>query len=78
LSPLEFEVLTCLIQNAGRAVSYDELLRQVWGCQPDAGNREMVKACVKRLRRKVEENSAQPQYIRTVRGVGYRLVIPGS
>jgi len=76
LTRLEFDLLLYLVENAGRVVGYDELLNHVWGCDYPEGGHETVKACVKRLRRKIEPDRAQPRYVVTVRGVGYRWAIP--
>lgn len=76
LTRLEFELLLHLVENAGRVVGYDELLTHVWGCDYAEGSRETVKSCVKRLRRKIEPDPAQPRYLVTVRGVGYRWDVP--
>ncbi|MBC7251444.1 MAG: response regulator transcription factor [Anaerolineae bacterium] len=74
LTRLEFDLLAYLVRNAGRVVGYDELLREVWGYAGDAGSYELVRMAMSRLRGKIGENAAQPQYIECVRGVGYRLV----
>ncbi|MCR4405769.1 MAG: response regulator transcription factor [Anaerolineae bacterium] len=76
LTRLEFDLLAYLVRNAGRVVGYDELLREVWGYDYTAGGQETIKSCVKRLRRKIEPDPAQPRYLVTVRGVGYRWAIP--
>ena len=73
LTRLEFDLLAYLVWNAGRAVGYDELLREVWGYADDVGSYELVRMAVSRPRDKIGENAAQPQYIECVRGVGYRL-----
>ncbi len=72
LTRLEFDLLLYLVQNAGRAVGYDELLAHVWGYDCVEGSRETVKACVRRLRWKIEPDPSRPRYLVTVRGVGYR------
>jgi len=76
LTHLEFDLLLYLVENAGRAVGYDELLTHVWGCDYTEGSRETVKSCARRLRQKIEPDPAQPRYMVTVRGVGYRWTIP--
>ena len=54
-------------QQLGEAVSYDQILDEVWGCDPDTGGtREQVKTVVKRLRKKIEPDPNQPQYIISV------------
>ena len=76
LTHLEFDLLLYLVENAGRSVGYDELLTQVWNCDCAEGSRETVKSCARRLRQKIEPDPAQPRYLVTVRGVGYRWDVP--
>ena len=73
LSSHEFDLLLFLIRSAGRVVSRDELLRDVWG-YPQLPLTRTVDACVARLRSKVEEQPHQPRHIVTVHGIGYRFV----
>ena len=68
----EFELLEALMSNAGRVVTRDSLIDQVWG--PDyVGDTKTLDVHIKRLRARLEENPAQPTRIATVRGVGYRF-----
>jgi len=76
LTPLEFDLLAHLVRSADRVVTYDELLDNVWGYDHEAGTRELVKSGVKRLRRKLGDSAAEPRYIGTVRGAGYRWLSP--
>ena len=69
LRTLEFELLVELARNAGRVVTRDRLLDQVWGLS-FAGGTRTVDVHVAQLRKKL----GQPQLIQTVRGVGYRLL----
>jgi len=72
LSPVEFELLRVLAENAGEPLAQDTLLRLVWG--PDyEGQANVVDVSIHRLRRKVEDNPSQPKRIVTVRGAGYML-----
>lgn len=72
LTPKEFELLAYLMENAGLALSREVLLDRVWGV-PDAETRT-VDVHVAQLRKKL----GLPDLIRTVRGVGYKLVAPGE
>lgn len=72
LTPLEFGVLRCLQEHEGRAVSRPTLLDAVWGYESEVGS-NVVDVVVRRLRSKLGEASAA---VETVRGTGYRLVIP--
>ena len=77
LTATEFELLRVLSVNAGRVLTYDSLLQRVWGGR-DSGNVKLVRAFVKRLRQKLGDDTAQPSYIFTARGVGYRMPGPGD
>ena len=79
LTATEFEVLRVLSINAGRAVTYDSLLRRAWG-RRYKGQRDprLVHAIVKSLRRKLADDAADPVYLRNERGVGYRMPRPGE
>ncbi len=75
LTATEFELLKTLAVNAGRILTYDSLLRQVWG-RRDFGDRRVVHAFVKRLRQKLGDDAVRPSYIFTERHVGYRMPEP--
>lgn len=78
LSATEFRLLAHLARRAGQVVTYDELLEGVWGCPAEEGNYDMVRSCVRRVRRKLREDATTPRYVMTVRGVGYRLRDPAQ
>jgi len=67
----EFELLEVLLDNAGRVLTRDLLIDRVWGADY-VGDTKTLDVHVKRLRAKVEENSALPQRIVTIRGLGYK------
>lgn len=75
LSAREFDLLTNLMKNAGRALSREELLADVWG-DDWIGDPRTLDVHVRWLRLKVEEDPASPHYIQTVRGHGYRFAGP--
>jgi len=62
-----------LIQNAGKVVTYNQLLRDVWG-PGKIDQYHYVRTYVADLRRKLEDDPAQPAYLHTELGIGYRLV----
>jgi DNA-binding response OmpR family regulator len=72
LTPTEFNLLEILMENPGRAFSRAELLESIQGIAFEAYERT-VDAHVKNLRRKIQIDPADSQWILTVRGVGYRL-----
>jgi DNA-binding response OmpR family regulator len=72
LSQKEFDLLTCLMQNRGVALSREALLEQVWGNDFKTDTRT-IDVHIRWLRTKIEADSTQPHYIHTVRGLGYRF-----
>ena len=77
LTPTEYEILRILSVHAGRVVTSESLLRQVWeGREPT--DTERVRAFVKQLRAKLGDDAANPAYLFNERGVGYRMARPGE
>lgn len=74
LTPLEFELLLCLVRHGGRAVSRETLLTEAWGYARPVATRT-VDTHVFTLRAKIEDDPADPRHILTVRKMGYRLVL---
>ncbi|MEF8816977.1 MAG: response regulator transcription factor [Salinibacter sp.] len=75
LTSKEFELLLLFARNPGRAFSRDELLEEVWGYQY-SGYSHTVNTHINRLRNKIEPTPSEPQYVKTVWGVGYRFAEP--
>lgn len=71
LTPIEFALLRHLASQADRPISKEELLQEVWGYL-DTDSPNLVELAVRRLRTKIEVDSANPTRIVTVRGVGYK------
>jgi two-component system response regulator VicR len=73
LTPVEYRLLLLLARNAGRVLTYEQILDHVWGpgYEDSLSN---VKVYVRRLRKKIEADPSQPHYIRTRWGVGYYLL----
>ena len=76
LTATEYELLRVLSLNAGRVTTYEMLLREIWG-ERAAGDMDLVRNFVKKLRAKLGEDAAQPTWIFNERGVGYRMPRPG-
>ena len=72
LTPIEFDLLHVLVRNAGRALSREQLIEQVWGYDY-YGDDRVVDVHVGRLRKKIEDDPAEPTLIATVWGAGYRF-----
>lgn len=73
LRPTEYRLLFHLVQNAGWVVTHDQLLAKVWGYEY-RDEPHYVRLYINYLRQKLEEDPANPKYILTERGVGYRFV----
>jgi two-component system response regulator RegX3 len=72
LPPKEFELLAVLVEYAGRVLTRDQLIDEVWG--PDyVGDTKTLDVHIRRLRGRIETDPTDPHRIRTVRGVGYRF-----
>ncbi|MCL6636473.1 MAG: response regulator transcription factor [Alicyclobacillus sp.] len=77
LTAREFDLLLFLARHAGAALSRDQLLSGVWGYD-NPGDTRMVDVHISHLREKLEDDPKRPQYIQTVRGVGYKLASGGG
>ncbi len=75
LTPKEYGLLELLVRRAGKALSREEILDEVWGRTVFVSPRS-VDRCVTTLRDKIEPIPAEPTYIHTIRGVGYRFQMP--
>jgi len=76
LTELETDILKLMHINSGAVISRDEIMMQVRGTQHNPLDRS-IDIHINNLRKKIEDRPAEPTYIRTVRGKGYRLHIPG-
>ncbi|WP_347989193.1 response regulator [Methylomonas sp. AM2-LC] len=72
LTPIEFNLLSILVRNAGFVVTHRQLLEKVWGASY-IGNSHYLRIYMGQLRHKLESDPARPRYILTEAGVGYRL-----
>ena len=73
LTPTEARLLRCLLLHAGAFVSPDELLEDVWGYPPGTGGREVVRAHVSNVRRKLRDMGKDPQLLRGIPYLGYGI-----
>ncbi len=72
LTPTEFDILFCLMRNAGHVLSCQELVRQAQGYELDERDaRYLIRPHITRLRQKLSAEPGNPEYIHNVRGVGY-------
>ncbi|PTL39863.1 response regulator transcription factor [Alkalicoccus saliphilus] len=77
LTPKEFELLLYLIKNKGRVLTRDQLLNSVWNYE-FVGDTRIVDVHISHLREKIEPTTRKPVYIKTVRGLGYKMEDPGK
>jgi two-component system, OmpR family, KDP operon response regulator KdpE len=70
LSAKEYQLLRSFVQHAGKALTHDFLLNEIWGGETDP---QLLRVFIRSLRQKIEHNPEQPSYILTERGIGYRL-----
>ena len=75
LTPLEFDLLACLLGSPEQVFTREILLQKVWGYH-HPGDTKLVNVHMTRLRSKIEDDADDPQVIRTVRGVGYQAIAP--
>ena len=68
----EFRIVALLSRYAGRVLTYDTILNELWGPQSKGGN-QILRVNMANIRRKIEKNPAHPEYIFTEVGVGYRM-----
>jgi len=75
LTPIEYKIIVLLSQSAGKVLTHDLILRRIWG-EDYIGDGQILRVNMANIRRKLEDNPADPQYILTEVGVGYRMVEP--
>ena len=72
LTPIEYKLLAEMIRHAGKVLTHRHLLREVWGTGYETES-HYLRVHMGSLRRKIEDNSSRPRYLRTEPGIGYRL-----
>lgn len=72
LTPNEYKILALLGKNTGRVLTYDAIIRELWGPDTQSDN-QILRVNMANIRRKIEQNPAEPQYVFTEAGVGYRM-----
>lgn len=72
LTPVEYKILALLSKNAGKVLTHDYIMREIWGLY--AGDSHTLRVNMANIRRKIEANPGTPKYILTEMGVGYRMV----
>jgi two-component system KDP operon response regulator KdpE len=77
LTPTEYKLLCCLAKHVGKVVTYQQLLRDVWGKNADDNN-HYLRIYAQHLRRKLGDDPMSPKYITTEAGIGYRMKAVGD
>lgn len=73
LTRVEYRIVSFLAMNSGKVITYDALINKIWG--PYAGdNNRILRVNMANIRRKIEKNPGEPEYIFTELGVGYRMI----
>lgn len=72
LTQIEYKLVTLLAKNSGKVLTYDYIINHIWGPYAD-NNNQILRVNMAHIRRKLETNPAEPQYIFTEIGVGYRM-----
>jgi two-component system KDP operon response regulator KdpE len=72
LTPIEYKIIVLLSQNVGKVLTHDFIVKEIWG--PYINETQTLRVNMANIRRKIEANPAEPKYIVTEVGVGYRMV----
>ena len=78
LTQNEFKIVSLLSRCAGKVLTYDFILKELWGPQSDGSSNQILRVNMANIRRKIEKNPADPRYIFTEVGIGYRMIEPDS
>ena len=73
LTPIEYKLLCLLAHNVGKVLTHSYITREIWGAAWE-GDVASLRVFMASLRKKIEKNPSQPQYIQTHVGVGYRMI----
>lgn len=73
LTQVEYKIVSLLAENSGKVITYDTIMSHIWGPYTDTNNR-ILRVNMANIRRKMERNPAEPEFIFTEIGVGYRMI----
>lgn len=73
LTRVEYKIVSILARHSGKVITYSSLIDQVWGPYADDNNR-ILRVNMANIRRKIEKNPGEPEYIYTELGIGYRMI----
>jgi two-component system KDP operon response regulator KdpE len=72
LTPIEYKIIVLMSKHVGKVLTHDFIIKEIWG--PYTNENQTLRVNMANIRRKIEENPAEPKYIITEVGVGYRMV----
>lgn len=78
LTPVEYKIVAYIAKNSGKVITYSSILKNVWGPNMDENDNKILRVNMANIRRKIEPNPAEPTYILTELGVGYRMLEDSS
>ena len=78
LTPVEYKIVAYIAKNSGKVITYSSILKIVWGPNMDENDNKILRVNMANIRRKIEPNPAEPTYILTELGVGYRMLEDSS
>ena len=73
LTSTEYKLLCLLARNAGKLLTHNYIIKEVWSSDLDSDT-QSLRVCMVNLREKIEENPSQPLYLQTHIGIGYRMI----
>ena len=73
LTPVEYRIVSYLAKNSGKVMTYTAIMTHTWGPYSDINNNKILRVNMANIRRKLEANPAEPEYLFTEVGVGYRM-----
>lgn len=74
LTQIEYKLLSLLAKNSGKVLTYSFIIGEIWGPYADDSNNQILRVNMANIRRKIEENPAEPIYVFTEIGIGYRML----
>ena len=78
LTPVEYKIVAYIAKNSGKVITYSSILKNVWGPNMDENDNKILRVNMANIRRKIEPNPAEPTYVLTELGVGYRMLEDSS
>ena len=74
LTKNEYRILAFLSENAGKILTYDSIIKHIWGVNP-GGDTRILRVNITNIRKKIEKDTSNPEFIITEPGIGYRIPV---